>query len=252
MEGKYVSLIMLASAIFLLYSANASALSVAMDVGEELNADIKTINTTTENGVYWLSVEFYNSGSIGYKATARLDIFNGSKSIFTYWTDSREMVPGKKEYFDLYGYVPSSGNYSKRLRIYFANEVLEKWYSASQWTVSKREGIFTAKNPFSGTESGNEYLEFDLSSNQSIENVLILPSNYPRGWIFPGTKAGLEANTTYRQRLLFEPDMPSPGNISIIVVSSDGKYSNEYSFSLNNEGSMFSGFISFLVSLFHS
>jgi hypothetical protein len=240
--------VILPMAVFLmiLIAPKAHALSIAMDVGEQLNADLKTINTSLDNGLYWTSVEFYNSGSIGYRATARLDIFSGETKVFTSWSDTREMAPGKKEYFSLYGYVNQTGNYSLRLRIYFANEILEKWHPASQWNVIPRQSMFMVRNVF----SGKDFVDLEIQADRDI-NAVILPADYPQGWVFQSSEISLKENQTLKQRVFYTSDMPLVKNATIIVSSKDGNYVTTSSFRMMpDDENVITSLVSFLGSIF--
>ena len=229
-------------------SSVAFALSVSMDVGEELNAELKTISSYESNGLYNISIELYNSGSIPYNALARLDLFDGEKRVFTTWADSREMAPGKKEYFDIYAMANETGNLSPRIRVYFANEVIEKWYPSARFNPVPETGSLKIENQ----ASGKGYVEFDLTSDRDAD-VIILPDKYPAGWVFHYSKANLRANVTSRQRLDFEPDIMRPADVMVDVVSDDGGLYASSRFSIRSESEgLFAGIMSFFGSLFQS
>lgn len=241
MNRKFILIIAMAFAIPI-----AFPLSVTMDVGHELDADLKTTEAFESNGVYNLSLELYNSGSIAYLAKTRLDMFENGKKIFTAWGDSRIMIPGIKEKIDLYGQVNTSGNFTPRLRVYFANELLEKWYPAREFIVNERQDVFT----FSGISAGKDYVEFDIIADRDMD-ILLLPDNYPPGWEFPFSEVRLKANETIGNRMIFTPDVIKDTEITLIAVSKDGKFSGSQKIQISkDEGSLLSGFISFLGSVF--
>ena len=70
-----------------------------------------------------------------------------------------------------------------------------------------------------------------------MENVIILPNNYPLGWIFNGEKIEvLEAGKEAVKIIEYEPSIWSEKLISLHAVSIDGKHSSEkISFALKEE-----------------
>jgi len=241
------SAILTASA-FLIMVGLAFPMSITMGVGEEVNGEMKTLWEKTSNGVYNFSIEFYNSGSVPYSAIARLDIFDGQKRVFTSWENSADLPPGKRVYFNLFGFVNKSGNYSPRIRIYFANEMMEKWYEPEQVLVSERQDPFMVSN----INSGDNYIEFDLVSDQDVDNAILLPSKYPQGWVFHQAPVSLKANITSRQRLYFEPDIKRSINSTLIISSGSGLYAKAVDFNIGGGGDdLLSGITSFLGWLFH-
>lgn len=241
MDRKLILIIAMAFAVPLAFS-----LSVTMDVGKELDTELKTADISGSNGVYTLSIELYNSGSIAYVAKPRIDLFENGKKAFTSWGSPRIMIPGTKETIEIHAITNRSGNFTPRLRIYFANELLEKWYPAREFMISERHDAFT----FSGITSGKDYVEFDISSDRDAD-VILIPDRYPPGWEFPYSRIQLKANKTTSERMSFIPDVMKDTEVSIIAVSSDGVLYDSQTIQIKkDEESLLSGFISFLGSVF--
>lgn len=241
MDRKLILFIAMAFAVPL-----AFPLSVTMDVGNELDAELKTSEINESNGLYSISIELYNSGSIAYIAKTRIDLFENGKKAFTTWGVSRIMIPGTKETIELHALAGRTGNFTPRLRIYFANELLEKWYPERNIEVSERQGAFA----FSGISAGKDHVEFDIKSDRDAD-VILIPDSYPPGWEFPYSHIQLKANQTETERMSFNPDVIKDTEISLIAVSTDGMLMDSQKFHVKaEEESLLSGIISFLGSVF--
>jgi len=211
----------------------AHATKMGVGIADTLSIDFKTVSVEEKGNVIVVHLGAYNTGSIEYDVRARVDIMSGSNVLFTGWSEIKEFNPGDKKGFVVYGYKPDADNLSIRARVYYGNEIkeLEPLY------VEKREQT-TPKTAFSVSNFRvyDNYIRFDLFSNQSVENVLVLPNNYPVSWIFNQKRIErIEKNTIKEVIIPYESKFFHRQRISIIVTTEDGGYYQQWEFGMQRE-----------------
>ncbi len=223
-----ISLVM----IFLSVTAIAEASELIVNVNEIIQGNIKYLYNNTNENIFKITPEIYNSGSVGYRARARTDIFYKDNMIFTGWSSEKSLVPSDQKAFDMYWYQPNaSGIFKARLRLYYGWEIYEKNISFEIKT-GMTEDIFEIQN----FRTYDNYIRFDLRAKQSFDKILVLPSKYPLGWVFEQTKIEkLNANGLKPVVIPYEPSLWKPSNVSLIIVTEDGKYYTEKQFEMKKE-----------------
>lgn len=236
-----------------------SAQMVEVNVIEILRGKISAISyNSTVDKVFKATIEFYNTGSAGYKTRIRMDVFNESLNeslesnllesglVYRGWSKEISMVPGVRKNFHIYWYPYNvSGNFTAKLRAYYGGEISEfREIQLEVKDVPTPADVFEIKR----FRAYDDYVKFDLkikgSSTDSIAepvtepitNVIILPSDYPMGWIFEQTKIDRMGRNDVKLVVLpYEPSLWEPTNITINVVTEDGKYFTSRSFALEKE-----------------
>jgi hypothetical protein len=227
--------------IFLSFIVKAQEVKVGvLEVLEVEPLNLK-YNSLIENGEpLKVSFELFNSGSAGYKARVRLDIFNKNNLLQSSWSNEEDFVPGATHHFDIYYPVNIIGNFKAELKIYFANEIKE--LKSFNFQVKK---ITLHENPFY-IENFNTYekeIEFNIISNKTLDKILIIPTNCPIGWVCEQTKIEkIKENELSKITLYYEPSLWKESDIAINVLTEDGKYITIKSFTLRKVG-MFKQFL---------
>jgi len=221
--------------ILLLIIFSVSAQVIKIEVAEVLSGNITSLvyNPSIDTNIFKITTEFFNTGSIGYKARARLDVFSQSGLLYTGWSKEASLVPGIKSSFNIYWFEPNiTGNFSGRIRIYYANEIkeLEIKFEIKNFTIS--QDIFE----ISDLRTYDNYVKFSLRSSQTVNSVIAFPSKYPLGWIFEQTKIEkLNQNDKISVSLPYQPSLWTPSEVTIAVVTEDGKYYSSKTFILVKE-----------------
>lgn len=139
--------------------ANASELEV--NVNELIQGQIKY--AYKNENIFKISSEIYNSGSVGYKARSRIDIFDKDNIIFTGWSREKPLVPGEQKDFNIYWCQPNtSGNFIVRLRFYYGGEMYEKNITF-EISTQIQEDIFEIYN----FRTYDDYIRFDIKSKKN-------------------------------------------------------------------------------------
>lgn len=205
---------------------------IEIEVKMKLTGKATVISIERFNNVVKLNLEFYNTGSVPYKARARLDILNESNLIFSGWSSEKELMPGERKNFEIYWISSSEAkNLTARIRVYFGNEILEENRSFSIDYVRSSEDIFKIKN----FRTYDSYIRFEIKANKTLENVLVVPSDYVHGWIFEQAKINLTANKNTELKIPYIPTVWREGSVRINVFTEDGKYYSSQTFELKKE-----------------
>ncbi len=168
-----------------------------------------------------------------------MDIFDQESNwIFTAWTQEVDFYPGTDKILSIYYYpLNITGNFNGRLRVYYGNEILEDF--------SIRFRVESPIRPkeivnISNIKVYDNVIVMDIKSNKNLTNVLIVPSNYPLGWIFEQKKIHeLKANEIERISIDYEPTLWIPErNVSFYIVTEDGKYFGSKTFTLEKESGL--------------
>ncbi len=220
---------------FLILVGIAQSALIEVGVVEQLKGNISSINYDNSSNLVKFSIEFYNTGSVPYKARIKTEIFNNSNLVFNGWTQEKEFMTGDKKTLDIYWYGNYTGEYSVKLRTYFGNEIKDyRKFKISVNKIAESESIFEIKN----FRTYDNYVIFDVKSNETVKNVIIIPDNYVSGWIFEQKR--LDNITKDRTKTIVLPYKPSlwiPTNVTLKVISNNGKYYTERTIEMKkNEG----------------
>lgn len=216
--------------IFLIFVEIAFSLILDVNINEEIKGKIIYESPNVSKNVVSFQTEFNNIGSTAYTARARVFIYNNSKLIFNGWSNEEKLMPGDKKAFKIY-WSGQPGNYEYKLRFYFGNEIIESNKTEIKINeILEQEDIFEVKN----FRTYENYIVFDLLSKKDVKNVIIIPYNYPLGWIFEQKK--LESvNYLKTVKINFYPTIWKPTKITLAILTEDGKYFSEKTLEMKKE-----------------
>jgi len=208
---------------------------IEVSIVEELKGKISSINYDNSSNIVKFSIEFYNTGSVPYKARIKTEIFNDNKLIFNGWSQEKDFLPGDKKIFDIYWYTNYTREYFVKLKAYFGNEI--KGYKKFGFLVSDSivpENVFEIKD----LRTYENHIIFDVYSKEDAENIIIMPNNYVYGWIFEQKKIDEISKDDSKLVILnYYPTLWTPSNISLSIVSDSGRYYTEKTVEMKkNEG----------------
>ncbi|MEM5834272.1 MAG: hypothetical protein QXQ69_00275 [Candidatus Aenigmatarchaeota archaeon] len=216
--------------VFLLFFFLSSASILKVGIKPELKGNFSAIFYEAKDGILKLNLEFFNTGSVAYKARVRLDVLNSSEILFTGWSKEETLMPGEAKNFELFYYSPETENLTLRLRVYYANEMLEKYLNITLENQKKPENIFQVKN----FRVYDNYIRFEVKANQSLK-VFVIPSNFLPGWVFEQKKLEIKENKNTEVVIPFSYQVWFPHEIKLEIVSEDGNYYYSNLFYLEKE-----------------
>jgi hypothetical protein len=219
----------------LFFSTVASASMIKVGVRESFGGnDVFFMSNISENLVKF-STEFYNTGTIPYKARIRVDVFDYDKYLFSGWSKEKPLMPGGRDYFEVFWYSEKAGNFTALLKAYFGNEIVN--YGYINVTIGKASA---AESTINISAVRMSYDDIALSLNSNAETVII-PYNYPYGWIFEQ-----EITSRHEVTVRYEPSLWVPGDVSFYAVSPDGRHYGKATFRLDVKESVYDKLISIL------
>jgi hypothetical protein len=208
----------------------AGVVKIGVKMG--VKGDISALFHNISNGVLKVNPEFYNTGSVAYKVRVRLDILNSTDIIFTGWSKEETLMPGERKNFEIYWYTSRTENIVAKLRAYYGKETIEREMRYKVENNQSSEDFFQVK--FFRTY--DDFIKFQMRSNKSLSNVLVIPKNYMMGWIFEQKKIeNLNANQNIEVIIPYKADVWFSHDINIDVVTEDGRYYSVFSFNLQKE-----------------
>lgn len=232
---KFLSILIIS---FFLILSTSRAQVVHVNIKEVIEVEVTRIDynsTITDGRPFKVNIELFNSGSVGYKARIRLDIFDQDNLVFTGWSDEKHFFPGNQKTYDLYWYpLNVGGEFKASIRIYFANEI--KKVKPIKFEIRPAEE--TPENVFEILDfrTYDEEVEFLLKTNKTLESIVIVPSSYPTGWIFEQAKINkLESGSIKIINLKYEPSLWKQTDVTINIFTEDGEYYTSESFTLKRE-----------------
>lgn len=215
--------------IFPLTILFANAIMIRVGIKERLDGEISFFNIKEIFNLVKFEIEFYNTGSLEYKARVRVDILNNSKIVFTAWSNEVYFSPGDRRNFNLYWFSNTSGNFTIRVRVYYGNEIEEKIFNFKKNSFNQ-----SLKNiEISPVRVYDNFIVFDLKTEKNISKVIIIPDHFPTTWIVEQKEIEIKGRKTVSIDYL--PVTLKEREGKIIVVSSDGKYFGERNFIFKKE-----------------
>lgn len=210
--------------VFILMLAHTvQGASININIAEELNGELKVI-LEAENNVVSFTNDMNNVGSVSYYARSRIDVFNEDNIIFTGWGNQHLIVPGEIKASELYWYASNTTNITARTRMYYGGEVIEKMIDLPDSIDSDTEDVFKIR----AVRTFDNKIRFFVKANQEVSDVIVMPHNYPPGWIIEQASIGSVNDAFKEVNLYYEFPELVEMDIDLIIVSNDGKYySNE-------------------------
>ena len=220
---------------FLLILISVKALDIKVDIDEVLEGNVNTIKyDSIIEDIFKLRLEFSNKGSVNYKTRIRLDIFNKSDLLYTSWSQEEPIYPGGMKNFYVYWYpLNLTGNFTGIIRVYYANEIME--LDPIELYV-KRTPIPDSSIEILDFKTYENEVEVSFKSSKALDNVIIIPSKYPKGWIFEQTKIEkINENEIQKATLAYKPSLWESKEVKIDIFTEDGKYYTSKTFLMEKE-----------------
>jgi regulator of replication initiation timing len=249
--------------LFFLISLAYATILVEVDVKEVIDGNIAYLKFQKKlnNSPQHILLDWENQGSVGCKVRFRVDFYHPElnlppedEPVYTAWSKEKALEPGDHSPFEIFFYPKKSGNYSAKLFVYYCNLLLEERvinFTALmkeegsmnesvienmtenvtlEREVEKRKKRIQTKEkevPFEITEveTTENYVEFKIKSKENISNLIIIPTEYPIGWIFESGKIEkIEEGGEKALKVGYSPSIWKEKKISFDLVTLDGKY----------------------------
>ncbi|MEA3255767.1 MAG: hypothetical protein U9Q22_08045 [Candidatus Altiarchaeota archaeon] len=192
-------------------------------------------------------MEIDNIGSVGCNFRVRIDVYDGLQLIHTAWSEGVPLEPGDCSDFRAYFYPTYPGNFSAKVLIHSCNQITKgpvlnftvikpetedvNKSSRLEGAVKKREDIFEISAVNNKSSVGMK-----IKSTRNVTDLLIIPREYPLGWIVESGKIGnMQAGVEKTVEIGYAPSIWNERELVFDIVSLDGKYHTTKSIMLKEE-----------------
>ncbi len=216
--------------ILLLISVVSAGIQITVSISGVIDGNIAYLDVPNlvNNTPQKFLLDWENLGSVACRVRARVDVYNKSELIYTAWSKEVPMEPGYHSSLEAYFYPTTSGNYTAKISVYYCNLMEEKTNvnftviiaekNVTNKTISKAEIPLEIK-----TRSTEDYVEMRIRAKENISNLLVIPRDYPLGWIFPSERIDINAGEEKVVRIKYIPSIWKKANVSFDIATMDGR-----------------------------
>lgn len=233
MDMKSIFLVLMMASL-----PSALALVVAVEVGEVIEgySPYFEVNGGVQNVPQRFLMVWENSGSVGCGVLMQVEVYqvglNGSKLVSTSWSNNTPIESGGTETLEAYWLPGEPGDYIANFTLHLCRRIVGG--AVVDFQVEPKDRSFE-KAPFEVRGITNDYgrITIELESNRDIEDLVVIPSGYPRGWVMQSKSfRGIRGNKTYHLGLAYEAAIWREEPLSIKIITKDGRYSIETPYTL--------------------
>lgn len=210
----------------LLVPSMASAMRIDVNVKGKIGGYIEYFEMEKEvDSLQEFSLQWYNTESVSCESRMEFKIYRENESFVSVWSQGKKMLAGVSDHFEAYWLPAERGNYSVKIVIHHCHEFIESGLmNFSVGKVAEPEEVIDM-----GIRNLPERkIEITLKPERDLENVVIVPTNYPQGWVFNAEKTGkISAGEEFKKVIEYVPSVWIEETVSLQAVSSDGTYSSE-------------------------
>jgi hypothetical protein len=211
-----------------------------------LDVEISSFGYESDLNLVKFTIETFNRGSISYRSRVKLDVLNTTmvggeeknKVLFTAWGKEEDLTPGSRMITQLYWHSDEVSDRKVRVRVYHADDILEEVYDIDKReTLSKAQSdVFKIKN----FRTYDDYVLFDLTSNEFMGEVILIPKDFQTGWVFEQKiLEDVPKGETLIVRLPYEHSMFTEEPVTIGVVGDGSNIYDEFTFKMERKTGLF-------------
>jgi hypothetical protein len=201
--------------------AGAAAVGAEVKVVRQLVCEPRHFSVEEHNGLLTAKAELYNSGTVGYAARARLDIYEGSGGRFTAWSGEKVLMPGERSTYLLYWFSGEGANLTASMGFDCATEHEE----AGNYSVAM--GSVAAENPFSilNAVTYADRVRVETISSKDLGEVHAYVSDYVPGWLFEEASASsIKAGKRFFLDIPYSTGVFVNASVTINLADESGSY----------------------------
>jgi hypothetical protein len=211
----------------ILFMSTASALMINVTVAGEIGGHVDYIEMkeALDGEVQHFMLNWYNTKSVGCDTRMRIDMHDvDGKYVDTAWSDSAVLEPGEQLDFHIYWYPKKEGHYNPALKIYTCQEVITQEIAGFDvLSLPSPENTITME-----AENTDDGIKLTLTSDSDIDNVVVVPTKYPFGWVFESTHVDfLKAGESRIVFMEYAPSRWKEEKVTLRAVSVSGRQASE-------------------------
>lgn len=216
--------------IFLLCITAILAIEVSVEVRGVIRGRKAYLefNETSIN-IQRIMMDWENIGSVGCKVRMRIDVFNSTDQLYTGWSPEEPLEAGDHTLLTTYWIPSNPGNYSANITVYHCNRMF--FVDTINFSMIMRN--FTEMPARVRVNSDEHNIIFEVKAMENIDDIVLIPSNYPLGWVLESKKiSGIKKGETKRIKLGYEAEIWKPRQVTFDMVTEDGRYKVTKTFTL--------------------
>jgi hypothetical protein len=204
--------------LYLMLIPSALAIDIQLEIGRQMDGSLQW-NQAARGPPQTYSINWRNTGSVYCKARPRIVVFNASGTVYTAWGSEAVMMPGDSRDWRLHSYL-DSGEYEYNITIYHCNGLYTRGpYHLSVVSAATEDGVLEI------TGSSADDAGVDVSVRSSADaDIIIIPADYPLGWVFESGETSIRAGETRTLRLPYDPIKWEGQLITFVAASADGSH----------------------------
>ena len=179
-------------------------------------------------------LSWVNSGSVGCLTRIRTDVLKDGELVYTSWSEELPVEAGDYRAFTSYWQPNESGNYTGEVKVYYCMLIYNGPELNFTALISNRTGL----NPFSVTVGNDaENIRLKVTSNRDLSQVVVIPVDYPLGWVFESAAFNLSKNEAKTVDVRYASGIWKPESVKMLVTTPDGAYKAAVNYKLQeNKG----------------
>ena len=221
-------IIFLAGVLFTI-SLVCGVIQVNVYVGGTINGYMPFFNKSefANSAIHNFQVVFENVGSVGCDTRLRADIYNSNNDlVYTAWSRGFPLEPGDVADMNAYWHPREAGNYTANLSVYYCNLILNG--PVFNVSVQNRTTSIEEKNTTEDLldikyETTRNYVEMRIKPKEDLESIVIIPKEYPLGWMFSSTRVdSLKKDNEKIVKIDYNPTIWKESRVDFDIISTDG------------------------------
>ncbi|MBN2518299.1 MAG: hypothetical protein JXB14_05620 [Candidatus Altiarchaeota archaeon] len=207
-----------------------SGLMVRVEVRGTIEGNIpyQEITDGLQDRPFRFLITWENTGSVGCDVVLRTDVYakeaEKKSHVYTAWSESTPIESGATGNIEAYWLPGEPGEYEANLSIILCNNFLQ--VLQANISINESQGTFE-KAPFEvlRVENDEKQVEFEVKSEEDLEELIIIPTKYPLGWrVDSKAFRNIGGDEPKILSLDYEPGIKGEKEITFELLANGGKY----------------------------
>ena len=209
---------------------------IFISVSGKIQGSVDYLNYSSEiyRAPQVISMNIENTGSAGCAVKVRADFHKDSRHLKTTWSEIEALEPGGHFLFHNYWMPDHEGNITANITIYQCYETFEREpisFYVSNSTIDKTHNLQVIE-----AENTKSEINLTIVSNKTLEDVLVIPANYPLGWLIEPVKIDkIEKEEEKTITVQYVPSTWHAETILFDIITEDGREYTTHSVQLKEE-----------------
>ncbi len=220
---RYLTVIFSLVLFFVFIAGSAYAPPVYVSVTGKIQGriDYQNYSSHLDSAPQAILMNLENIGSAGCIVKVRADFRKGDKYLGTSWSEIEPMEPGGHFLFHNYWMPDETGTITADITIYQCYELFDGGkilFQVVNSTVHETRNLHVTD-----VKNSKNEINLTITANRTLHNILIIPKDYPLGWIIEPRKIdNIEAGEQKTISIEYEPSTWHAQTLGFNIVTQDG------------------------------